>query len=197
MSLTAGLTAFYMFRLYYRIFWNKPSHHEHTPHEAPRSMTIPLMFLAVVTLLVGPIPFGRFVSSDRTDYIIHLDWTVAGISVAIALIAIWIATRLYRKESAIPDRLATSFKRLYTAAYKRFYLDEVYLFITKKVIFNGISKPLAWFDRHVVDGTMNGFATISQRVSYAIRGLQSGQLQQYVMVILLGTLLITALVLFI
>jgi NADH-quinone oxidoreductase subunit L len=197
MSFTAGLTAFYMFRLYYRIFWNKESHHDHAPHEAPRSMTIPLVFLAVVTLVAGPIPFGKFVTSDRTEYIIHLDWVVAGASVAIALVAIAIATLLYRKESAIPDRLATTFKGLYTAAYKRFYLDELYLFVTKKIIFNGISKPIAWFDRHVVDGTMNGFATLSQRISFAIRGFQSGQVQQYVMVILLGTLFITVLVLFI
>jgi NADH-quinone oxidoreductase subunit L len=197
MSFTAGLTAFYMFRLYYRIFWNKETRHDHAPHEAPRSMTIPLVFLAFVTLVAGPIPFGKFVTSDRAEYLIHLDWTVAGASVAIALVAIALATLLYRKESAIPDRLATSFKGLYTAAYKRFYLDELYLFVTKKIIFNGISRPIAWFDRHVVDGTMNGFATLSQRVSCAIRGFQSGQVQQYVMVILLGTLFITVLVLFI
>ena len=66
MTFIAGLTAFYMFRLYYCIFWgkeNKELHAEHTPHEAPKSMTFPLIFLAVVTLAAGFIPFGRFVSS--------------------------------------------------------------------------------------------------------------------------------------
>jgi NADH-quinone oxidoreductase subunit L len=197
MSFTAGLTAFYMFRLYYRIFWNRESSHDHAPHEAPASMSLPLVFLAAVTLVTGFIPFGKFVTSDGADYIIHLDVTVAVASVGIAVIAILIATLFYRGESTIPDRLATASRGLYTAACKRFYLDELYLFITKKIIFNGISRPVAWFDRHVVDGTMNGFATLSQRISYSIRGIQSGQLQQYVMVILLGTLLITVLVLFI
>jgi NADH-quinone oxidoreductase subunit L len=197
MSFTAGLTAFYMFRLYYRVFWNKAPHYEHVPHEAPGSMTIPLTFLAAVTLVAGFIPFGKFVTGDRAEYIIHLDWPVAIASVAIALAGIGLATLFYRRESAAPDRLATIFKGLYAAAYRRFYLDEVYLFVTRKIIFNGISRPLAWFDRHVVDGTMNGIATLSQRVSYAIRGFQSGQLQQYVTVILLGALLITVLVVFI
>jgi NADH-quinone oxidoreductase subunit L len=197
MSFTAGLTAFYMFRLYYRIFWNKATHHDHAPHEAPGSMTVPLIFLAAVTLVAGFIPFGKFVTSDSADYIIHLDWVVATISVAIAVIAIGLATLFYRKESSIPDRLATTFRGLHAAASQRFYLDEVYLFITKKIIFNGISRPVAWFDHHVVDGTMNGFATLSQRLSGSIRGFQSGQLQQYVMVILLGALLITVLVVFI
>ena len=48
MSFIAGLTAFYMFRLYYNIFWGTPSQYAHTPHEAPRSMTIPLMILAAI-----------------------------------------------------------------------------------------------------------------------------------------------------
>ncbi|MDR0545177.1 MAG: NADH-quinone oxidoreductase subunit L [Odoribacteraceae bacterium] len=197
MSLTAGLTAFYMFRLYYRIFWNKASHRDHAPREAPGSMTVPLTFLAAATLVAGFIPFGKFVTSDSAEYIIHLDWTVAAASVAVALIAIGIATLFYRRESPIPDRLASSLRGLHAAASRRFYLDDLYLFVTKKIIFNGISKPVAWFDRHVVDGAMNGFATLSQRVSYSIRGFQSGQVQQYVMVILLGVLLIAVLALFI
>ena len=78
MSLTAGLTAFYMFRLYYNIFWATPAEHEHEPHEAPRSMAAPLVVLAAVTCVAGFIPFGKFVSSNGEDYIIHIDWAVAG-----------------------------------------------------------------------------------------------------------------------
>jgi NADH-quinone oxidoreductase subunit L len=73
----------------------------------------------------------------------------------------------------------------------------VYLFITKKIVFNSISKPLAWFDRHVIDATMDGFANTTQWVSVKIKGFQSGQVQQYAYVFLLGTLIITLLVLFI
>ena len=196
MSFIAALTAFYMFRLYYNIFWGTPAKHEHEPHEAPGVMTTPLIILAVVTCVAGFIPFGKFVSSDGADYIIHLDWTVAGTSIAIALISIAVATVFYRKHSPIPDRLARTFSGLHRAASHRFYIDEVYLFITKRIIFNGVSRSIAWFDRHVIDGAMNGLALVTNRMSLAIRGLQSGQVQQYAFVFLVGLLLITVLVLF-
>ena len=102
----------------------------------------------------------------------------------------------YRKHSPIPDRLARTFSGLHRAASHRFYIDEVYLFITKKIIFNGVSRSIAWFDRHVIDGAMNGLALVTNRMSLAIRGLQSGQVQQYAFVFLVGLLLITVLVLF-
>ena len=195
MSFIAALTAFYMFRLYYNIFWGKESEHEHTPHEAPKAMTLPLIFLAVVTLFAGFIPFGKFVSSNRMEYIIHLDWSVAITSIIVAVVSIAIATWFYKNTNPIPDRLASTFSGLHRAAYKRFYMDELYLFITKRIIFNYISRPIAWFDRHVIDGAMNGLAAMSQWASYSIRGLQSGQIQQYAYVILLGSLLILVLVL--
>ena len=194
MSFIAGLTAFYMFRLYYNIFWGTPSQYAHTPHEAPRSMTIPLMILAAITLFAGFIPFGHFVSSDGLVYHIHLDWSVAIPSIIIALIAIGIATFFYKSKCDIPDRLQHMYAHFYKAAYHRFYIDEFYLFTTKRIIFNGVSRPIAWFDRHIIDGTMNGMAYITQRVSYAIRGLQSGQIQQYAFVFLVGTLLLVLLV---
>ena len=196
MSFIAALTAFYMFRLYYNIFWGTPAKHEHEPHEAPGVMTTPLIILAAVTCVAGFIPFGKFVSSDGADYIFHLDWTVAGTSIAIALISIAVATVFYRKHSPIPDRLARTFSGLHRAASHRFYIDEVYLFITKRIIFNGVSRSIAWFDRHVIDGAMNGLALVTNRMSLAIRGLQSGQVQQYAFVFLVGLLLITVLVLF-
>ena len=195
MSFIAALTAFYMFRLYYNIFWGKESTREHTPHEAPKSMTLPLVFLAAVTLFAGFIPFGKFISSNGQEYIIHLDWTVAITSIVVACFSIALATFFYRKPNPIPARLATTFGGLHRAAYRRFYMDELYLFITKRIIFNCISRPLAWFDRHVIDGALNGLAAMSQWVSYNIRGLQSGQVQQYAYVILLGTVFILILVL--
>ena len=197
MTFIAGLTAFYMFRLYFNIFWGKEHKHEHTPHESPFSMAFPLVFLASVTVFAGFIPFGHFVTSDRGNYDIHLDMTVASISVIIAVCSIVLAMIMYRKESAVPKKLATTFSGLHAAATHRFYIDEVYLFITKKIIFNNVSKPIAWFDRHVIDASMNGMAATTQWVSLKIKGFQSGQVQQYAYVFLLGTLVITLLVLFI
>ncbi len=196
MSFVAGLTAFYMFRLYYNIFWGTPANYEHTPHEAPKTMTIPLMILAAITLVAGFIPFGQFVSSDGQPYTIHLNMSVAISSVVVALLAIGIATFFYKSACDIPERLLNMFPHMHKTAYHRFYMDEFYLFITKRIIFNCVSRPLAWFDRHIIDGALNGMANVTQRVSYAIRGLQSGQIQQYAFVFLLGTLLIVLLVVF-
>lgn len=196
MSFIAGLTAFYMFRLYYRIFWGTPATQAHTPHEAPRVMTVPLVILAIITLFAGFIPFGKFISSDGLAYTIHMDWAVAASSVGVAAIAIGIATFFYKKECDVPSRLARMFPRFYQAACNRFYIDEFYLFVTKRIIFNCISRPVAWFDRHVIDGTMNGMAFATQQSARLIRGFQSGQVQQYAFVFLCGTLLIAALMLF-
>ena len=196
MTVTAGLTAFYMFRLYYNIFWGKEHKHAHTPHESPLSMTLPLMFLGLITIVGGFIPFGKLVTADRADYTIHLDMMIATISVAVAVIAILFATYLYRKPSNVPTQMANKVRRLYIAAYHRFYIDEVYLFITKKIIFNGISRPIAWFDRHVVDGTMNGMASVTDWTSIKIRRFQSGSVQWYAYVFLLGVLTITLLAVF-
>ena len=196
MSLVAGLTAFYMFRLYFNIFWGKEAHHEHTPHEAPKTMSIPLVFLAVVTCFAGFIPFGHFVTASGLSYTIHLNWAVAGTSICIAIIGIALATWLYMKPNDKPARMAESMSSLHRWAYHRFYIDEVYMFITHKIIFRHICMPIAWFDRHVVDGTMNLMATITQSASYHIRGLQSGRLQSYAVVFLLGAMIVAAVVLY-
>ena len=197
MTFTAGLTAFYMFRLYYNIFWGKEHKHDHTPHESPFAMLFPLIFLAAVTVFAGwAIPFGNFVSSDGVAFHSELDMTTATISVVVALLSIALATVFYMKDSKTPAKLASTFSGLHKAASHRFYVDEVYMFITKKVIFNNISTPIAWFDRHVIDATMDGFANVTQWTSRRIKGFQSGEVQHYAFVILLGAIMIAALVIF-
>jgi NADH-quinone oxidoreductase subunit L len=97
---------------------------------------------------------------------------------------------LYVRKTSIPEKLAATFKYTYRWAYHKFYIDEIYLFITKKIIFRCISEPVAWFDRHIVDGTMNAIAAVTQVVSFRIRGFQSGQLQQYAYVFISGSILL-------
>ena len=200
MTAIAAMTAFYMFRLYFGIFWgteNKELHAEHTPHEAPLTMTFPLMFLAVVTCVAGFIPFGHFVSADGHLYDIHLDWDVAGTSIVIALASIFLATYMYMGErQPKADALAEKFPKLHRWAYKRFYMDEVYQFVTHRIIFAHISKPIAWFDRHIVDGFFDFLAWGANALSFRIRGLQSGSVQQYAYVFLLGTLILLAIMAF-
>ena len=192
MTVIAGMTAFYMFRLYFGIFWgkeNKELHAEHKPHESPLTMTFPLMFLALVTLVAGFLPFGHLVSANGQAYDIHIDWSVAGTSLSVAALAIAIATPMYLYErQPVADALQRRFRGLWTAAYHRFYIDEIYQFITHKIIFGCISRPIAWWDRHVVDGFFNFLAWSANATSDEIRGLQSGHVQQYAFVFLLGTL---------
>ncbi|MDR2679436.1 MAG: NADH-quinone oxidoreductase subunit L [Tannerella sp.] len=246
MLLTAGLTAFYMFRLYYNVFLKPartvgeapqattqvagrssalqaagyddtaPSSVPQTagfaaapcpapqtvaldaaaphaashnaaprPHEAPASMTVPLIFLAAVTCVAGFIPFGAFVSSNGEMYHAHLDMTVAVASVCVAVAAIGIAIVMYKGGKRTP---ALRRKGLYRAVYGRFYVDEVYQFVTHRIIFNCISTPVAWFDRHVVDGFMNLLAWVTHAAGHRIKGLQSGAVQQYSIVFLSGAL---------
>uniref|UniRef100_UPI003FEE68A4 NADH-quinone oxidoreductase subunit L n=1 Tax=Alloprevotella sp. TaxID=1872471 RepID=UPI003FEE68A4 len=196
MTAIAAMTAFYMFRLYFGIFWgteNKQLHAEHTPHEAPLSMTFPLMFLAVVTCVAGFIPFGHFVSADGQAYNIHLDWNVAGTSIIIAVASIFLATYMYMGErQPKADALAEKFAHLHRWAYKRFYMDEVYQYITHRIIFAHISKPIAWFDRHIIDGFFNFLAWGANALSVRIRGLQGGSVQAYAYVYLLGLLIVLA-----
>ena len=200
MTAIAAMTAFYMFRLYYGIFWgteNKELHAKHTPHEAPLTMTFPLMFLAVVTCVAGFIPFGHFVSADSRIYDIHLDPNVACTSILIAVASIFLATYMYMGErQPKADALAEKFGRLHRWAYKRFYLDEVYQYVTHRIIFAHISKPIAWFDRHIVDGFFDFLAWGTNALSFRIRGLQSGSVQQYAFVFLLGTLILLAVMAF-
>ena len=197
----AGLTAFYMFRLYYNIFWgreNRELHAAHRPHEAPLTMTLPLVFLAAVTCVAGFIPFGKLVSSDGMPYTIHIDRSVAGVSLCVAAAAIALATWMYlRERQTAANALAARFRGLHKAAYHRFYIDEVYQFVTHRVIFACISAPVAWFDRHVVDGLMNMLARATNGAAYVIRDMQSGSVQRYCIWFLGGALSLTILILLI
>ena len=187
LSAVAGMTAFYMFRLYYKIFWwNNPDYGHHTPHEAPMTMTFPLIFLSLVSIVAGFIPFGELVTWNREALHTHIDWAVAGTSTVIAVAAIALATVLYLKENAVPTKMADACRGLWTAAYKRFYMDELYQFITHKIIFACISRPIAWFDRRIIDGTFDLLANVTNSASYSVRKLQGGTIQGYVWVYLVG-----------
>jgi len=195
--LCAGLTAFYMFRLYYRIFWGENNkQYEHKPHESPVNMTIPLIVLATLTVVTGFVPFSQYVSSDFIPFHTHIEWSVASLSILIAVIGIAIATIMYRKENSLPEKVALSASGFYTAACHKFYFDEIWIFITKKIIFNCISKPIAWFDRHVVDGFMNLLSSSTNFVSRKIKVVQSGDIQDYVWVFFMGALVMVVSLIF-
>ncbi|HMK02919.1 MAG TPA: NADH-quinone oxidoreductase subunit L [Ferruginibacter sp.] len=195
--ITSGLTAFYMFRLYFCIFWNQaPSpleraggevHGEHKG-EGGFAMMMPLVLLAVGAAVAGFIPFGHFVSSDgtRLETEFHLQFSIAPVALGLAgiLIAMW----MYKKENNRPGKVAASLGGLYKAAYHKFYIDEIYLFVTKKIIFNLIGRPAAWFDKNVVDGLMNATGNGTQKISEKIKRFQSGKVQQYAIYFLVSVI---------
>ena len=206
----AAMTAFYMFRLYYGIFWgteNKEAHAHHTPHEAPLTMTIPLIVLCLITVGVGVYTtlagflgwggsFGSFVSASGQDYTIHFDHQIALTSTVIALVSIALATFIYKGErQPVADKLYKTFPNLWQAAYKRFYQDEIWQFVTHKVIFRCVSTPIAWFDRHVIDGTFNFMAWGANEAGESIRPWQSGDVRQYVVWFLTGAVALTLILL--
>lgn len=159
-------------------------------------MTIPLMILAFGSVFAGFIPFNELVTSDGKPFETELELIVAIPSVLIGLLGIGIAFMMYKKETDIPDRLAKTLKYSYKWAFNKFYIDELYLFVTKKIIFRYISTPIAWFDRHIVDGTMNSIASVTQSVSFRIRGFQSGQLQKYAFVFVTGVVFLAILMIY-
>jgi len=177
---TSGLTAFYMFRLYFSIFWSKaPSPLERAGGEVSFAMMLPLILLGTGAAAAGFIPFGNFESSDgkTLESAFHLQFSIA--PVLIGLTGIFIAMWLYKKENNKPDRIAATINSLYKAARNKFYFDEMYLFITKKIIFNLIAKPAAWFDKNVVDGLLNVTGNTTMFISKKVKRMQSGKVQQY------------------
>ena len=188
--ITAAITAFYMFRLYFSIFWNKAFQaHGHSNHgEGGFAMMLPLILLGALSLGAGFVPFGSLVSCDGLPLLTEFHISFSVLPVLLALTGITLAFAFYKKESAAPQKMANGMGALYQASYKKFYVDELYLFITQKLVFNLVGRPAAWIDRNIVDGFMNLLAKITETISFAIRKLQSGKLQQYAIYFFTGVL---------
>ena len=192
----ALLTAFYMFRLYFGIFWGKETKYEHTPHESPISMAFPLLFLAFMSVVAGFIPFSEFVTADKAGFEAHLNLPLAAAAVGTGLTGIILAWVFYKKENDLAERFSNAFGVFYKWTYHKFYFDEIYMFVTKKIIFDRISAPIAKFDKKYVDGTMEGIGNKTVLISEKIKGLQSGRLQDYAMFFVSGVVVVALVVIY-
>ena len=205
MTLVSGMTAFYMFRLYYVIFWGdsyyeQDPEHRRKPAEVPFVMWGPLVFLAIISCVAGWIPFGHFVSLDGHAEEIALQHfqfgTTAWVSLAVATIGFALATYMYApKHNPLPDKLAKAMPRLHEAALNRFYIDNAWQFFTHKIVFGCFSIPIAWFDRHVIDGMFNFSGWAVREGGEAIRPWQSGDVRQYAVWFLTGSVALTLILL--
>ncbi len=192
----AGLTAFYVFKIYFGIFWGQDRKYEKKPHESPGSMTGPLLILALLSAVVGFIPFSEFVAPDKVPYETHLHYSLAAIASLVALLGIFLAWLFYKKTNELPDRYAQRFGVFYKWAFRKFYIDEVYLFVTKKILFNQVAHRFARFDRRFVDGTMVGIGNSTVWTSSKIKGLQSGRVQDYAYGFVVGAVLLAILLIY-
>ena len=204
---TAALTSFYMFRLYFAIFWSKDAaakvHHSaghdesHDHGEGTWTMKLPLLILAACAVGVGFIPFSQFITSDGAPLETHIDMVFSIAPVALSIIAILLSASFYKSQNAKSEKAVAFFGGFYRAAYKKFYVDELYLFITKKIVFPFIGQPIAWADRNIVDGFMLLLANTTAKISTAIKGVQSGKVQNYALYFFGGVLALSVLFIYI
>jgi NADH-quinone oxidoreductase subunit L len=183
----AGLTAFYMFRLYFMAFWHGQSGHaaHHPAHESPLSMVFPLVVLAVPSVILGFIPFGHFV--HRGELAQHgMNIGVAVSSSLVGLAGISLAAFLYLRRHWLPEKLSFAFGPVYQVIYRKFCVDELYLFVTHKIIFRWVSAPFNWFDRRCVDGFMDLTAQATSLLGTQLRQRVTGHLQTYLLWAVLG-----------
>ena len=178
--LVAGITPFYMFRIYFVTFWGpyRSPNAEHA-HEAPVVMWLPLVVLAVLSVIAGFFPMARYVSLGE-----HLEHEGINFAIAIpatlaALMGIGLARFFYVGETSRAQRAVEMLGAVHRTIKQKFYIDEVYLFVTHKIIFAYVARPIAWFDRNVVDGGVNLSGWLTRLTGESLRHTQTGQVQTY------------------
>lgn len=188
---TSGLTAFYMFRIYFLVFFNKKATEEKA-HE-PWQMALPLIVLTIGTVFAGYIPFGELVSADGIPYKLHVSVLSSLLPVSAALIGILAAASFYAVRNDRPAAFAKGLGGFYQWAYHKFYIDTVYLFFAKQVMDKGFGGLFSFIDTRVIQGTLNGLAEGSYSFSVLIKRMQSGRIQTYGFFFLGGILLMAVL----
>ncbi len=217
----AGLTSFYMFRLIFLTFCGKPRYDEHKVHvhESPRSMTIPLIFLAILSTVGGWVAAPRLIGGpDYFDKFLHpvfaayapataeiaseasepagmmLLHALTGWPVLIALAGLLLAWWFYIKSPQTPKKLADTLRAPYTLVLHKYYVDELYN--------AAIIQPLLWIstnvlwhvvDEGVIDGTVNGVARVARESGSELREIQSGNARSYATWVVIGAVGITVL----
>jgi len=187
---TAGMTAFYVFRAMFMTFFGSYRGHEH-PHESPPVMWIPLAILGVLSLVGGLlIKIPDFLSAFFPAQEVPEDNSLMLISVASGAIGILIAWFVYVAKPAMADSLASTFKFLYTPLYNKYFVDEIYDATIVKPLVGG-SRWVLWkgADAGLIDGSVNGVGTLAQKVGGVLRMLQSGNIRSYATWVLFGSVL--------
>lgn len=202
------LTAFYMFRLLYLTFYRsfRGTHEqEHHLHESPKSMTIPLIVLAVLSVLGGVLGFPEFwglpnwmhhhldpvIAHKNPSIMSHSqEWILMGIAVVAAAATIYFAYMVYIKNKVLPEANDDNLKGIKKVIYNKYYVDEIYDAVFRKPIdIMGVFFH-KFMDLQVVDGIVNGVGSAVNGISSVVRKAQTGNIGVYIFSMVLGIILI-------
>lgn len=189
--ITSGLTAFYMFRIYFLVFFNKKATEEKA-HE-PWQMALPLIVLTIGSVFAGYIPFGELVSANGLPFELHVSMQSSILPVSAALVGILVAALFYAVRNDRPAAFAKGLGNFYRWAYHKFYIDAIYLFFAKQVMDKGFGGLFSYIDTHVIQGGLSGLADGTYSFSVLIKRMQSGRIQTYAFFFLGGILLMAIL----
>ncbi len=218
--ITAFLTSFYMFRLWFLTFFGEfrgtevsagEPGHGHI-HESPRVMLVPLMILAVLSVIGGWIGWPESIGgTQRFDQFLapvfgtHAEEAavaaaehgkellLAGVSVLAALLGLFFAWLLYQRRRDLPSKIASALGGLYTTVRDKYYVDEGYAAAFVQPLIKG-SSYILWrgIDTGAIDATANESAETAQHVSDALRHMQSGNVRSYAGWVAAGAALVIA-----
>jgi len=220
----AGITAFYMFRLVFLAFYGQERVEPHTRehlHESPRVMTVPLVILAILSIVGGYVGFPHVLGGANhfekflepvmheaagapggesvlasSGYSSSMEMIVMIGTTFLVLVFIYMAHHYYIKNTAAAERLRSRLSIMHGVLYGKYYIDELYGAVIVRPIVNGSLFLWKVFDVIVIDGLFNGLATLIGDISRGIRPVQSGALRSYTTIFLLGGVLIIAYVLY-
>jgi NADH-quinone oxidoreductase subunit L len=217
---TAFITSFYMFRLWYMTFFGdyrgaREEAHGHgshghdghghgEPHESPMVMLVPLMILAVLSLVGGFVGWGNhfehflapvFSTGETTGETAGsiTELLLMGVSVAVALLGWWLAYLLYHKRQDLPQKIADALGGFYQAVVHKYYIDELYAAVFVKPLVEGSTRIL-WqgVDRKIIDAAVNDAGDGARQVSDEVRRMQSGNIRSYAGWIAAGSAVVIA-----
>jgi NADH-quinone oxidoreductase subunit L len=189
-TITAGMTAFYVFRAMFLTFFGEYRGHEHA-HESPPAMTIPLAVLALLSLVGGfikiPVWLEHFFPAAEAPE----EFSLVAISVAAGVIGIFVAYVMYIAKPALGDSVASRAGVLYRLVYNKYFVDEIYDAVVVKPVVN-ISRVVLWrgVDAGLIDGAVNGVGSQSQGIGGLLRLLQSGNIRSYATWVVFGSVIL-------
>jgi NADH-quinone oxidoreductase subunit L len=186
--LTAGMTAFYVFRAWFMTFLGDYRGHGH-PHESPLVMTGPLMILAVLSIFGGFIDVPHILEpmfAERAE-----SQGLAWLSAGVGILGILLAILFYVVKRGWADSFTKAIGGLYTLVYNKYFVDEVYDAAVVEPLIEG-SRTVLWrgFDAGLIDGTVNGVGRRSRGIGAILRLLQSGNIRSYAGWVVLGSIVL-------